>query len=161
MPAPQVRVLAGFGSHPDDPVQQWTDISADVRGWEGVTWSRGRREVTEHVEPGAASLSLSNPGGRYTYGNAGSDLYPGVRPNVRIRIQLSIDDGATWVDRWDGHASGWPVAWALGQVARDSVVALTCTDRLSRFARARTLGDALAEELGTGSDLGDSAWRLG
>jgi hypothetical protein len=160
MTSPLLRVQVGFLSAPDDPVQLWTDITEDVRGWEGVSWSRGRREVTEHTEPGSATLRVSNTAGRYTWGNPASDLYPNVLPGKRIRIAVSLDGGSVWWQRWDGYVTGWPVAWAFGELAADPVITVTATDRLSRFGRLRSLVDGVAEQLGTSAGTGD-VWRLG
>jgi hypothetical protein len=74
-------------------------------------------------------------------------------------VQVSPDDGATWLPRFDGYVDGWPASWANG-ITQQPRVTVTATDRLARFTRLRLLRDPLAEELGTaatdqlGSTLG-------
>lgn len=83
----------------------------------------------------------------------------GVRPLRRARLSLSPDDGASWVPRFDGYVDGWPAVWA-GGVTEQARVRVTATDRLSRMGRNRVLGDALAEELGTGAQNEGPGWVL-
>lgn len=146
MPVPALRVLVAFASAPEDPAQQWTDVSADVTG--EVTLERGRPDEFSAVEPGRMSVTLDNSSGNYTYGNASGAHYPNVLPGKRIRVDVSADGGGSWSTRWDGYVDGWPMGWADG-VAERPEVTITATDRLSRFGLTRLLRHALAEELGT------------
>lgn len=151
MPVPRLRVLIGFDSAPDDVVQQWTDVSADVRFVAGVTLSRGRSDEFAAVEPGRLSLALGNASGDYTYDGAT------VVPGKRIRVLVSAD-GETWSPRFDGYVDGWPMSWS--QVVEQPTVTVTATDRLARFGLHRVLRDAIHEQAGhsapttTGAILG-------
>lgn len=160
MPVPFVRVEVGFDSAPDDPNQQWTDISADVRLADGIRMSRGRADEFDNVEPGRLSLTLDNTSGDYTYGNASGANYPNVLPGKRIRVSTSVDAGMSWLPRWDGYVDGWPAEWANG-VTQQPRVRITATDRLSRFGLRRVLRDALHEELGTAAEDQSAGWILG
>lgn len=161
MPVPLVRVLVAFSTNPSDPVPEWVDVTGDVRPWEspisiGLT---GRSSELGSSEPAESSFGLSNPDGRYTWGNASSPYYPNVRPRRRVRIQVS-PDGVSWFDRFDGLITEWPVSWAMPEVGGDAMVGIRAVDRLLLMGSKRRLRHAMAEELGTSSGQ-DSGWTLG
>ena len=159
MPVPVVRVRLGFGSAPDAPVQEWTDVSAYVRLTAGVTWSRGRSDEQSDVEPGRASVTLDNSDGRFTWGNASSPYYPHVVPGIRMGIDVGASADAL-VAVFDGYIDGFPVAWA-SPLANQAWVQIQATDRLARFGKLRPLRDPLAEELGTATSAEDGWWLGG
>lgn len=148
MPTPAIRVEVAFASHPDDQVQQWTDVSADVIG--DVSWDRGRSDEFSDPEPGRLSVSLRNTSGGYTFGPAN----PTVLPGKRIRVSVSAD-GVTWWPRFSGYVDGWPMAWA--QVVEQPRVQVTATDRLARFGLMRVLRDAVHEQAGFASPTRDGS----
>lgn len=152
MPVPYVRVEVAFTTAPDEPVQAWTDISTDVRLADGIATSRGRSDEFEQVNPGRLTLTLDNTAGAYTFGSSN----PNVLPGKRIRLLVSLD-GETWSPRFDGYVDGWPMAWQ--SVVEQPRVLITATDRLARFGRLRLLRHPMAEEAGTGVDMGD-VWVL-
>lgn len=146
MPVPVVRVRLGFGSAPDAPVQEWTDVSAYVRLTAGVTWSRGRSDEQSDVEPGRASVTLDNSDGRFTWGNASSPYYPHVVPGIRMRLELGVDEQSL-APVWDGYIDGVPVEWA-SPLGNQAWVRISGTDRLARFGRLRPLRAAVQEQMG-------------
>lgn len=148
MTAPLARVEVAFDSAPDDPVQQWTDISDYVRTATPITVTRGRDDAQSSVTPGRLSLELRNSDGRFTFGYAAGAYYPNVQPRKRIRVLVSPDAGTSWSQRFDGYVDGWPASWAGGMTEQPRVT-VTATDRLSQFSGLRTLRDPLQEELGT------------
>lgn len=150
MTIPKLRVEAGFGSAPDDPQQDWTDISGFVRLVDGVSITRGRSDEQSQPEPGETVLVLDNDDGRFTWGNSGSPYYPNVIPGVRVRVSVVLDRGdlgTQYIPRSDGVAYGWPLTWAT--LADRARVRLVVVDRLAKLGETRTLRDPLLEELGT------------
>lgn len=149
MPAPHLRVEIAFPSSPDDPVQEWVDVTAYLAP-DVVSITRGRSDERSSVEPGRMSLTLKNDDGRFTFGNEASPYYPGVVPFKRIRISVSHDGGVTWWPRFTGPVDGFPVT-VLSPLSNQIRVPIGATDRLVRFGSKRKLRDPLAEELGVSS----------
>jgi hypothetical protein len=153
MPTPLTRVEVAFTSHPDDPVQVWTDVTADMVG--DVTCDRGRSDEFSDAEPGRLTVVLRNTDGDYTHGNAAGAYYPNVLPGKRVRVSVSADQGATWWPRFSGYVDGWPMAWQ--QVVEQPRVVLTASDRLAQFGLMRTLRDAVHEQAGHASPTRDGS----
>lgn len=149
---PRLLVQVGFGSAPDDPAQDWTDISAFVRLTDGVEFSRGRSDEQGIAEPKDLTLTLNNDAGHFTFGNTASDYYPNVVPGKRIRV--SVYPGP--VPRFDGIITGWPTVW--DRVAERARCRLTAVDRLAALGRARQLRDPILEEVGIAAAPQDAWW---
>lgn len=152
-----VTVEISFSSNPDDPGQDWVDVTPWLDTTSDITYTRGRPDEASSIGPGRLSLVLDNSDGRFTWGNTSSPYNPNVQPRKRIRVWVNEDLGWRFL-RFDGYIEGWPVRYAGGDAAQ-ARVQITAADRLDRFGRTRVLRDALHEEFDTATYSG-AVWVL-
>ena len=71
MPIPTFKLEAAFGYGPaavTAGTAVWTDISAYLDMYVGVTWSRGRQRAINAIQPGQLTVALDNSTGAFTPG---------------------------------------------------------------------------------------------
>lgn len=105
MPVPDARVelqIAGV----------WTDVTDDVMAASGIQLSRGRSDDGRTSDPGAGSLTLWSPNGKYSNRNPNSENFGQLPRNTQIRYSvagadtvLDIPDGTFGRATTPDHAS--------------------------------------------------------
>jgi hypothetical protein len=122
-----LRVKIAPGANPAaDPITwpAWVDISADVRLEQGVELADGRPNEAATVDPGDATFTVDNRGGKYVVGNPNGAFYPLLRRNCpcRIGVEVTTDNfNRTTSNGW-GALSGpnFPgMSWTLSGAAAD------------------------------------------
>jgi hypothetical protein len=134
MTLPVTTVEIAFASQPEDTSPVWVDVTQWVRSLSGIAITRGRQDQYEQTQPSRLTLSLLNPGGRFTPGNTASPYYPNVKRGRRIRVS-ETHNGVTY-RRFTGFVDEWPVTWADAS-ASVSYVEITASSRMARLGRAK------------------------
>lgn len=110
----------------------WVDITADVRGKQGLTMRRGVRRPGHHADHTGLWLRVDNGAGRYSRHNPGSDLYPHLGRNTPIRL-FAGRIGGSLVGRFWGEVSSWSRGWS--EDGRNRWVNLECAGVLRRWGQ--------------------------
>jgi hypothetical protein len=151
---PSLKIEMAFASSPTDPTLVWEDVTADLRGVEGVSATRGRNFELDRIETGRMDFTLSNRNRQYDDTYASSPYYPNVKPTrpVRLRAQVSTDGVAYPI--FFGYTEGHPllrIAYGTDSVARftatDAFKALSLDKVQGSFVRPRELSGARLEAL--------------
>jgi hypothetical protein len=108
----------------------WTDISAYAKHF---NIKRGRTHILDKTEAGTAKLKVDNSGGEFWRANAGSDLYPYIKPLVLIKIEYSIP--GTVYPRFYGVIETIPHAWQDPRVAQGGYCDIECVDYFESLSR--------------------------
>jgi hypothetical protein len=143
MTMPVTTVEIAFASQPEDTSPVWVDVTQWVRSVSGIAITRGRQDQYDQTQPSRLTLSLLNPGGRFTPGNVSSPYYPNVKRGRRIRVS-ETHNGVTY-RRFTGFVDEWPVTWADAS-ASVSYVDITASSRMARLGRAKTLQSIIGSE---------------
>lgn len=126
---PKLLVEIAFGSDPRDPVQIWTDVTADfVEG----SWGHGRSAVLERMEAGELSLRLRNYTRRYDNVNPSSPFVGKVTVGKRIRTSAIYNEAV--YRRFTGSISEWKPVWAAG--GKGAYMDISAVDDFTPMARA-------------------------
>lgn len=116
---PTVTVEVDFTSDVLAATPSWTDVTSYVRAW---SCTRGRNHELQRIDAGTATLTLDNPDGRFTPGNAAGTYYPNVVPRRRLRIS-AVWSAVTYrlftgyIQSWKLIPGGWPDKWSQVEVA--------------------------------------------
>lgn len=107
---PVVATLSGGGEPPDPPGPPafpdaalpvdvdlkaggtWIRVTPDVLRDDPITIERGRPDEASEATPSSLSLTLRNPGGRYSPRNPRSPLYGRIGRNTPIRVKVRHPD---------------------------------------------------------------------
>ena len=136
---PTVTVEVDFTSDVLATSPSWTDITAYVHSW---SCTRGRNHELQRIDAGTATLTLDNPDGRFTPGNAAGTYYPNVVPRRRIRISavwsvVTYRLFTGYIQSWKLTPSGYPDKFSQVQVAAtDAFLILSGITLSSSYAEA-------------------------
>lgn len=115
----------------------WVDESANLRYADvGVQITIGRVDEISLTPPASCSFVLNNNSARYSANNPLSVLWPTVKRNTPVRVRVSLDNGATWVIRFQGYANGFAPSWDSS--AREARVTVSAADILRRLGQGTT-----------------------
>ncbi|HKY77446.1 MAG TPA: hypothetical protein VJS45_14960, partial [Acidimicrobiia bacterium] len=104
----------------------WVDITSDVR-WFDTT--RGRNRELERVQPGRATIVLSNLSRQYDSANPSSPYAGHLKPMRRIRIRETFN-GVTY-PLFDGYVDRWVLDYP--GVGKDAIATVVATDAFKIF----------------------------
>lgn len=119
------------------------DVSARVRGREGIKYSRGRDQIRTLAPPmaGKLSLTLDNASRDYSPENAGGPLYGSLLPGRGVRVWGSVvtdsfdraDDGAAlgspdMGSAWSAVTDTWGISGNLARCVTSGGTALAIQD---------------------------------
>lgn len=105
----------------------WTDLTNYCRGFR---LSRSRSREQARFDAGSLEVILDNRDGSFSPEHSGSQFFPYVRPNKRVRVRAS--HGGTLVDLINCYADSWSERFAK---PNDAIVALSATDAFKLLAR--------------------------
>lgn len=151
------RVRIAFTTDPFSASPSWTDVSADVQLYSGITCTRGKGDRYGQIQPGTFSCTLDNPTGAYTPNYAGTNS-PNVVIGKRIQWHTSIDNGVTWFPRFDGFIDTYQTSWDTVNGSWASCV-VQATDR-TKFMGRQSFLDSLLETIIV-TDGPTDYWPLG
>jgi hypothetical protein len=163
-----VTVEIGFGaSGPFDSTITWTDVSADVRGFnidrgkvighENGVYDSGNAGLVPKFRSSKLSLRLDNTSGDYDPMYTLGGNYPNVVPGTPCRVKATYSSTDYWL--FSGHIDMWPVQWQN----KNSEVVAEGLDGLAILNRTRVSTDESAENSGTrvGNILDNGNWPSG
>lgn len=111
----------------------WTDITADVRLDNQVSFTLGRSDEASASQPATMSLVLDNASGDYSLGGQSSN-WPNVRRGTPVRVRVDPDDGGGAQVVFQGAAAGWVPGWDT-DAGKLPTVALTAAGALRRISQ--------------------------
>lgn len=131
---------------------QWVDITGDVRSWD-VT--RGRSRELERMQPGRATVVLSNLSRQYDSSHATGPWFGNIRPMRRMRIRETFN-GVTY-PTFDGYVDRWQLDYP--GTGKDATATVTATDGFKILVRTDLPPSVYFDEVEGDSPL--LWWRLG
>lgn len=143
MGIPTTKVEIAFTTQPEDPSPVYVDVTSSVRLPVGISFTKGRQDQYETVQPARLSLTLMNPDGRFTPANVSSVYYPNVKKGRRIRVSQTWA-GTTYI-RFTGFIDEWPVTWADASTVMADVQ-ITATSRIARLGHGKMLASIVEVE---------------
>jgi hypothetical protein len=75
----------------------WSDVTGYVGNLGRINITRGRQDQHATVQASTCQLTLDNPDGRFSAGNAGSPYYPNVRLQRPIRVRAAWVPGKNYL----------------------------------------------------------------
>lgn len=114
-----VTVRFAFSQDVYDTTPTWSDVTSVCRGF---SISRGRSRVLDQVQPGVATLRLSNDTADFSPWNTSGSYTLKVLDKVNIR---AVHNAVTY-DLFTGYVTSWPNTWSQG--GKDGVVEVTAVD---------------------------------
>lgn len=98
---------------PFDDAPSWEDETAHVRG---ITYSRGRQQELDVIQPGTATITVDNSARRFDPNNTAGPHYPNLLPGKRVRIRTTYGaEGLLLPGAAADYASSPDTGWVPGQ----------------------------------------------
>jgi hypothetical protein len=128
-----VKVEAAFGADLSLPMSNWTwtDITAPVRGLEGVKIQFGAQDETpQNNVPTSVTFSLNDPNNDFDIDNPVGRWYPNIQVNTPIRITYTSTSGTAFT-----RAVVFADDWQPDDNDGYSIVHVTASGLLRRLTR--------------------------
>ncbi len=123
-----VKVEVDFTSN-WNATPSYTDVTADLRFSDGITWERGRNDEFQSVSPGSCQFTLNNRARTYDV-TTNANMVP-ARP---ARVTCYYPTTSTAYQQIQMQVEDWTPAWTI---SKDAVVKANCIESYGALAFTR------------------------
>jgi hypothetical protein len=147
----------------------WEDVTRDTRESQVIGISHGRRDWSDNVDPGKATLKFNNGRsnvnpeirGRYSPRNPRSDLFGIIGRNTRIRVRVGDPNVAAFLGGFSGSSVTTPDSAALSITGDIDVRAEIHPDSWRPGAQSGNIdGMIIASKFDTATASANRTWDL-
>lgn len=125
----------------------WTDITGYVRVQQGIRITRGRQDEQSAFSGAQCSMTLDNRDGRFSPRYPSGAYFGFIGRNTQIRVKMYDATSATYLVRFHGVVSEWPVVFDPS--FNEGTVSITADGIRRRLLRNSALGSPMFRAVST------------